>query len=317
MNARIPKSRRITEEAEGGPESWSLEVEGRELRLSNLDKEFYPGTGFTKGDMIDYYAAIAPALLPHLKDRPITLRRFPGGVDHEGWWEKHSPDHRPRWVRTALIESKTRGGEKVRYTMINDLPTLLWAANLAAIELHVSLARARSRMTPTSMVYDLDPGEPADIIDCAEIALIIRDTLEHQGLESFAKVSGSKGVQLYVPLNGRTHYDKTGGYAHELAKVFETQMPDRVVSRMKKSLRGGKVLIDWSQNSRHKTTVAVYSLRAKDEPFVSAPVEWHELERAVDRSDPGSLYFSPRQVAQRVARKGDLFAPVLEIEQKL
>ena len=317
MSLRLAKDRRLTSRAAGGPETWSVEVDGRELRLTHLDKELYPGTGFTKGDMIDYYAAIAPAMLPHLKDRPITLRRFPGGVDGEGWWEKHSPDHRPRWVKTALVESKSRGGEKVRYTTINDLPTLVWVANLAAIELHVSLARARSRKTPTSMVFDLDPGAPADILDCAEIALLIRDTLEHQGLESLVKVSGSKGLQLYVPLNVRTTYDKTGGFAHELAKVFESQMPDRVVSKMKKSLRGGKVLIDWSQNSRHKTTVAVYSLRAKDEPFVSCPVEWRLIERAADRSDPDLLFFTPRQVIDRVAKKGDLFAPVLEIEQKL
>ena len=309
---------RITEGASGGPAKAELEVDGVRLKLTNLDRVLFPDTGFTKRDLIDYYAAVAPAILPHLKDRPLSMRRFPDGVEGESFWEKQCPSYRPEWVRTASVssESSTRG--KVDYCLVNDLPTLLWVANLACIELHVSLARATRRKTPDFMVFDLDPGPPAALLDCAEIAVLVREALSGQGLESFAKVSGSKGIQVYVPLNVRgTTYARTGAFAHALARAFEQEMPDRVVSKMRKDIRGGKVLIDWSQNSEHKTTVAVYSMRAKAEPSVSTPVGWDQVESALDDSDPDQLRFGPEEVVELLAREGDPFADLLESHQRL
>ncbi|MBN8867851.1 MAG: non-homologous end-joining DNA ligase [Solirubrobacterales bacterium] len=308
--------KRITEKIEGRREKAELEVDGRTVKLSNLDRVLYPETGFTKGDLIDYYAAVAPVLLPHLRDRPLTMRRFPEGVDEDGFWEKHCPEHRPEWVKTFTVESESSRGP-VEFCLVNDLPTLIWVANLACVELHISLARARSRSTPTVMVFDLDPGKPADVLDCAEIALLIRDTLAGQDLDCLAKVSGSKGLQVYVPLNTRTGYDSTGEFAHALARTFESEMPDQVVSKMRKNLRHGKVLVDWSQNSRHKTTVAVYSMRARPEPSVSVPIGWDELESALDAGDDRMLRFSPEQTLARVDESGDLFAPVLDQRQNL
>ncbi|MDQ2622325.1 MAG: non-homologous end-joining DNA ligase [Actinomycetota bacterium] len=313
---RLPKGERITDQAKGSAESSLLEVDGRELKLTNLDRVLYPEAGFTKRDLIDYYAAVAPVLIPHLRDRPITMRRFPQGVEDDGFWEKQCPSFRPEWVETAPIESDS-AGRTVDYCLVNDLPTLVWMANLACIELHVSLAEAVTRARPTAVVFDLDPGPPADILDCAEIGLLIHETLASQNLESFAKVSGSKGIQVYVPLNTKTDYESTGGFAQALARAFEQEMPDRVVSNMKKSLRRGKVLIDWSQNSEHKTTVAVYSMRAKATPSVSQPVRWDALRSALDRNSPEELRFGPRRVIESIRAEGDPFGPLLTLEQEL
>lgn len=311
------KKERLTSRVSGGPAKAAIELEGRTVRLTNLDRVLYPETGFTKGDLIDYYAAVAPVLLPHLRGRPLSMRRFPEGVEQDGFWEKQCPDHRPDWVATAAIKSESSARGKVDYCLVNDLPTLVWVANLGCIELHLSLATAKKRKTPDFMVFDLDPGKPADILDCAEIALLIRDTLKGQGLESLAKVSGSKGIQIYVPLNYRVNYDRTGEFAHSLARAFEAEMPDRVVSKMRKKLRKGKVLIDWSQNSEHKTTVAVYSMRARPEPSVSTPIGWKALARACDKSDSSALRFTPKQVANKVTAGKDPFGAVLKEKQKL
>lgn len=311
------KKERLTSQARGTRAKADIEIDGRTLRLTNLDRVLYPETGFTKGDLIDYYAAVAPLMLPHLKDRPLSMRRFPEGVEADGFWEKQCPDHRPGWVKTAAIKSESSDRGVVDYCLVNDLSTLVWIANLGCIEFHLSLARATRRKTPDFMVFDLDPGEPADVLDCAEIALLIHDTLKGQGLESLAKVSGSKGLQIYVPLHYRVNYDRTGGFAHALARAFESEMPDRVVSKMRKSLRKGKILIDWSQNSRHKTTVAVYSLRARPEPSVSTPVSWETVARACEKEDSSLLHFTPRQVLRKLDGTGDPFADVLSRRQKL
>ena len=314
---RLGKASRVSHRAVGGPDKSELEIDGRLLHLTNLDRILYPKTGFSKRDLIDYYAAVAPLLLPHLRNRPLTMRRFPEGVDGEGFWEKQCPDFRPDWVATTPVKSESSARKVVDYCLVNDLPTLIWIANLACVELHVSLATAEHRSRPDSMVFDLDPGKPADLLDCAEIALLAHDTLLGQGLESFAKVSGSKGIQVYVPLNTEVGYTETGEFAHALARAFESEMPDRVVSKMRKSLRGGKVLIDWSQNSEHKTTVSVYSLRARPDPFVSTPVDWKVLEKAVKESDPSSLWFSPEKVISRARRRNDGFKGLLDMTQCL
>ncbi len=313
---RLSRSLRITNGAQGGPDRSTLAVDGREIKLTNLDRVLFPETGFTKRDLIDYYAAVAPVLLPHLRDRPLTMRRFPSGVDEEGFWEKHCPDFRPDWVATAAIESDS-AKRTVEYCLVNDLPTLVWVANLACVELHVSLAKAETRSRPEAMVFDLDPGKPADLLDCAEVALLIHGTLGVQGLDSVPKVSGSKGIQVYVPLNSKASYGETGKFAHALARAFEEEMPDRVVSKMRKDLRPGKVLIDWSQNSEHKTTVAVYSMRATPTPSVSLPVGWESLRSALDDGDAGRLRFGPDPVIRGIRKDGDRFEPVLSLRQKL
>jgi bifunctional non-homologous end joining protein LigD len=293
-----------------------LEVEGRTLRVSNLDKVLYPRTGFSKGDLIDYYARIGSVLLPHLHGRPLTLKRYPDGVEGGHFYEKRCPAHRPDWVTTAPIWSE-RHKKEVDYCLAQDLPTLVWAANLADIELHTSLSLAEDMGRPTMMVFDLDPGEPADIVDCCHVGLLIRGMLERLGLSAYAKTSGSKGLQIYVPLNGEVGYEQTKSFSRSVAETLERQLPDRVVSRMTKSLRPGKVLVDWSQNDDSKTTVCVYSLRARDRPTVSTPVGWDEVERALGDGDPGLLSFDYRAVLERVEDHGDLFAPVLSERQEL
>jgi bifunctional non-homologous end joining protein LigD len=286
----------------------TVEVEGRQLSLSNLDKVLYPGPGFTKGQVIDYYTRVAPALLPHLRGRPLTLKRYPNGVEADYFYEKQCPSHRPEWVATAAIPT---GSKTIDFCLADDLPTLVWLANLADLELHTSLSLAEDIERPTMMVFDLDPGEPAGLGECAEVAVALRDLLEQLSLRSFAKTSGSKGLQVYVPLNGDATYDDTKPLAHAIARHLEGQRSDLVVSSQRKSLRGGKVLIDWSQNDEHKTTVCVYSLRARERPTVSTPLDWDELE------DPGSLVFESGEVLERVEKRGDLFAPVLELRQEL
>jgi bifunctional non-homologous end joining protein LigD len=293
-----------------------VEIGGRRLKLTNLEKVLYPAAGFTKGQVIDYYARIAPVLVPHLSGKPLTLKRYPSGVDSEFFFEKNATKHRPEWVQTAPIWSEGNQRE-INYILANDLATIVWLANLAAIELHPSLSLAEDIESPRTMVFDLDPGPPANIVQCCQVGLWLRDIFEHFKLESFPKTSGSKGLQIYVPLNTKTSYDDTKPFAHALARLLENEHRELVVSDMKKAIRTGKVLVDWSQNDEHKTTISVYSLRARERPTVSTPVTWEEVERALKKKDAGFLVFEAGQVLQRVNKMGDLFAPLLTLKQKL
>jgi bifunctional non-homologous end joining protein LigD len=294
----------------------TVTVSGRALKITNPEKVLYPEAGFTKGDVIAYYRAIAPALLPHLRGRALTMKRYPNGVDEEFFYQKESPKHRPEWVTTVPIWSPGNGRD-INFTVVNSLPTLLWAANLADLELHTSLARAKSPRRPTTMVFDLDPGPPATIVECCEVALMIRERLGRNGLQCFPKTSGSKGLQLYVPLNTPVDYDATKGFARDLARTMEAEHTDLVVSNMRKELRTGRVLMDWSQNDYRKTTVCVYSLRARSHPTVSTPLQWDEVEATTGHRDPERLVFDWAAVLDRVERLGDLFEPVAKLKQKL
>jgi bifunctional non-homologous end joining protein LigD len=293
-----------------------VEIEGRRLKLSNLNKVLYPKTGFTKGDLIDYYARIGPTVLPHLRDRPLTLKRYPDGVEAEYFYEKQCPSHRPDWVETAAIYSR-RNERPIDYCLANDLPTLVWLANLADIELHTSLSPADAIDRPTMMVFDLDPGAPADIVQCCQVGVWLRDLFDQLGLETVPKTSGSKGLQVYVPLNVEVGYHDTKPFSKAVAELLQKQHGDLVVSRQTKELRPGKVLVDWSQNDQHKTTVNVYSVRAKERPTVSTPVTWDEVQACLDSADAGMLVFDTDQVLHRVDDQGDLFAPVLAVQQEL
>jgi bifunctional non-homologous end joining protein LigD len=296
-----------------------VEVDGRELKLTNLDKVLYPEADFTKGEVIDYYAKVADAMVPHLAGRALTLRRFPEGVDDTdaAFFEKRCPKHRPEWVQTTRVLAGPHSGY-IDYCVCDDLPTLIWMAQLAAIELHPSLSLGSKHEQPTVLAFDLDPGPPAGILDCSRVALRLREVLDHVGIECFAKTSGSKGMQLYVPLNTPTSYEETRPFAQALAKLLAKQTPDEVIAKMgKKTLRKGKVLIDWYQNNERKTTIAVYSLRARERPTVSTPVSWEEVEHALDNEDAASLAFEAAEVLDRIERHGDLFAPVLELKQAL
>jgi bifunctional non-homologous end joining protein LigD len=298
-----------------GGQATQTTIEGRELKLSNLDKVLYPKARFTKGDVIAYYAQIAPVLLGHLAERPLTVTRWPDGVQAKSFFQKQAPAHRPEWVCTATVPSERK---PIDYTLADDLPTLVWLANLAAIELHVPLARAGAIERPTALVFDLDPGAPAGIVECCHVGLQLQGMFEHLGLQSYAKTSGSKGLQVYVPLNSAdATYERTKPFAKAVAELLEGAEPDVVVSRMTKARRTGKVLIDWSQNDAKKTTVCVYSLRATERPTVSTPVEWDEVRATRDSGEPASLAFEAAQVLERVAERGDLFAPVLSLVQEL
>ena len=292
-----------------------IDVAGTRMTVSNLDKVLYPAVGFTKGQVIDYYTRIARDLLPHLKNRPITLKRYPDGVTGFFFYEKQCPAHRPKWVKTATVP-RGRGGN-IHYCMMNDLPALVWAANLADLELHTFLHNAPAISRPTAIAFDLDPGPPADIVQCCQVGLWVKTLFDGLGLKSFPKTSGSKGLQVYVPLNTPVSYEQTKPFAHAVAQVLESQFPDLVVSKMLKSLRVGKVLVDWSQNDEHKTTVNVYSLRAKERPTVSTPVTWEEVETTLKKKKPELLTFDSEAVLKRVEQLGDLFAPVLQLKQKL
>jgi bifunctional non-homologous end joining protein LigD len=293
-----------------------VEVQGRKLSLTNLDKVLYPATGFTKGQVVDYYVRIAPYLVPHLAGRPLTMKRYPGGVEQEYFFEKNAPMHRPDWVKTAPVWSE--GNKRtVNYLLANDLPTLAWVANLASIELHPSLSLSTDISTPTMIVFDLDPGPPANIIQCAQVGLWVREIFAHFGLQSFPKTSGSKGLQIYVPLNTKTTYEQTKSFAHALARLLEQEHPDLVVSDMKKAVRTNRVFVDWSQNDQHKTTISVYSLRAREHPTVSTPVTWDEVEQALKKKDAGRLVFEAKDVLARVEKMGDLFEAVHKLKQKL
>jgi bifunctional non-homologous end joining protein LigD len=292
-------------------------IGNKRLKLSNLDKVLYPKAGFTKAQVIDYYLRVSETLLPHLRDRPLTLKRYPNGVDQPYFYEKNCPSHRPSWVRTADVYSESNH-RTMQFCLVNDVATLIWAANLADLELHVPLAKAPAMDRPTQIVFDLDPGEPANLVQCCEVGLLLRGMFGSLGLASFAKTSGSKGLQIYVPLNQpKITYDDTKPFARAVAELLEREKRDLIVSNMKKSLRTGKVLVDWSQNDPHKTTVCVYSLRAKDHPTVSTPLTWEEVATCAEDRDPERLTFDPEAALARIKRHGDLFAPLLELKQSL
>jgi len=299
------------------PGKQHVEVDGRKLTISNVEKVYYPTSGYTKGEVLSFYSAIADTILPHLRDRPLTLKRYPEGIAGEHFYEKNAPKHKPDWVKTFAVP-RSEGGSAIHYVLCNDRATLTWVTNLGDIEKHVLLARSPELNQPTSIVFDLDPGEPADIIDCGWVALHLREVFAAWGLESFVKVSGSKGLHLSVPLNGEATYEMTQPFAKTVAELVAHQMPKGVVSDMAKTLRTGKVLIDWSQNSDFKTTVCVYAMRAKgDQPFISMPVAWDELARAVQRRDAKRLAFTAEAAVKRTGKLGDLFEPVLKLKQEL
>jgi bifunctional non-homologous end joining protein LigD len=301
------------------PEKVAVDVHGRTLTLSNLDKVLYPETGFTKGEVLDYYTRIAPVLMPHVADRPLTLKRYPDGVDGKFFFEKNAPSHTPDWVRTVQLPSpgSTKNRDTIDYVVVTDLPTLVWAANLATLELHVPMWRVGPRGAPRNpdlLVLDLDPGPPATVVECCRVAELVRDALAENGLAGYPKTSGSKGLQLYVPLDAKSPWEKVHTYARQLAQRLESEAPALVVWNMKKELRVGKVLVDWSQNNAAKTTVAAYSLRARPAPTVSTPVTWDEVEAC---TRPEDLRFTSADVLSRVQELGDLFAPCLDGGQHL
>ncbi len=298
------------------PEKAELVVEGKKLSVSNLDKVLYPKVGFTKGQVIDYYIRIAPVLLPHLEDRPLTMKRYPNGVDAEFFYEKNCPTHRPKWVKTAKVWSEGNN-RMMDYCLAQDLPTLVWAANLADLELHTSLAKKKDVSRPTMMVFDLDPGAPADIVQCCRVGLWLRDLLSERRLKSFAKTSGSKGLQVYVPLNTPVTFDQTKDLSRALAQHLERKHGNLATSNMSKSVRKGKVFVDWSQNDEHKTTICVYSLRAREEPTVSTPVTWDEVANCLKKKKADLLKFRSDKVLARVEKTRDLFEPVEKLKQKL
>lgn len=292
-----------------------LEINGKKIGVSNLDKIFYPGTGFTKGQMIEYYINISKVMLPHLRNRPLSFKRYPDGVEGFFFYEKQAPASKPESVKTADVPRSD--GTIINYCLINDLKALVWAANLANIEFHTFLHTAPAITRPKALAFDLDPGPPANALLCGQVALALKKIFESLGLRSFPKTSGSKGMQVYVPLNTPATYENTKEFAHTVARLLERQMPDVVVSKMNKSLRAGKVFVDWSQNDEHKTTVNVYSLRAKEFPTVSTPLTWDEVKKAVTKKDLNLLTFQATDVLKRVKKVGDLFSPVLTLKQKL
>jgi bifunctional non-homologous end joining protein LigD len=299
-------------------ERTNVEVDGRRLSLSNLTKVLYPETGFTKGEVIDYYARIAPVLLPHLAGRAVTRKRYPNGVEGQAFFEKNAPSHTPEWIRTVNLPTpgSTKDRETIDFVMVEELPTLVWLANLAALELHVPQWTVGPRGAVRDadlLVLDLDPGPPATIVECCEVACWLRAALADDGLEAWAKTSGSKGMQLYVPVSP-VPWERTHDYAKRLAQRLEAEHPERVVHRMTKALRPGKVLIDWSQNNGGKTTVAPYSLRARPLHTVSTPVSWEEIEGC---RAPEDLRFLAPEVLDRVEESGDLLAPLLTTRQRL
>jgi len=295
--------------------STRVRIGRRVLTLSNLDKVLYPDTGFTKAQLIDYYMRIAPVLVPYLRGRALTLKRYPNGVDRPFFYEKRCPPFKPAWMPTVTVEIEE--DEPIVGCVINDLPGLIWVANLASIELHVLLSRASTPNRPTAIAFDLDPGEPADILDCIRVGVVLRQLLKQLGLECFPKTSGGKGLHVYLPLNTAATFEQTRSFAQAVARLLESRDPQHVTSNMRKSLREGRIFVDWSQNVRHKTTVCVYSLRARPLPSVSTPCTWDQLEQALESGRASDLVFSPDKVLQRVERQGDLFSPVLKLKQKL
>jgi len=295
----------------------SVKIGKTQVNLSNLEKVLYPEVGFTKGQVIEYYLKMSSVIVPQVKNRPLTLKRYPNGVDGMMFYEKRCPPHAPSWIKQVTVTSRRQDG-KLSYCVIDSPASLVWVANLASLELHTLLFTGDNLYRPTWMVFDLDPGPPATVLECIPIAIKMRDMLRKLGLESFVKVSGSKGLHMWVPLNRKEiTFDQTKSFSHAIAQIMERENPDLVTSNMKKELRKGKIFIDWSQNDEHKTTVSVYSLRAKNEPTVSTPVEWDELLAAQKKKDANRLKFLAPAVIKRVDKIGDLFAPVLKLKQKL
>ncbi|HEY3191597.1 MAG TPA: non-homologous end-joining DNA ligase [Solirubrobacterales bacterium] len=286
--------------------------------MTNLDKVLYPKTKTTKAEVIDYYARVADAMLPHLRGRPLTLRRFPEGVGNPGasFFEKNCPKHRPEWVKTTPIYVDRRAGE-IDFCLCENLATLTWMAQLAALELHPSLSKASHMEQPTVLAFDLDPGAPAGLVECCKVALRVRAIFSAFDLDCFPKVSGGKGLQVYIPLNTKVTYERTSPFAKAVAQLLEKQTPRDVVSKMAKAERRGKVFVDWSQNHQKKTTIAVYSLRARDLPTASIPLHWREVERAAKSGKAENLRFEIPDAIKRVDREGDVFEPVLKLRQKL
>jgi len=293
-----------------------LKVAGMELELSNLDKVLYPAVGFTKGEVIDYYLEVGPYILPHLKDRALTMKRFPNGVKAEYFYEKRCPVYRPEWLPTSHVEGEGHQ-QIVDYCMINSLPALIWVSNLASLELHTLLFRGKALNRPTMLVFDLDPGEGADIFAAAEAAFWLKAALAEASLTSFIKTSGKKGLHLQVPLNTPVTFEETKNFARGLALRLEQEHPEAITSNMRKITRVGKIFVDWSQNDHHKTTVCVYSLRADEHPTVSTPVTWEELQAAEKKKDLARLTFEAGDIKARLERQGDLFAPLLTLKQRL
>jgi bifunctional non-homologous end joining protein LigD len=297
--------------------SLSVKIGNKKLALSNIDKVLYPETGFTKGQVIDFYSRVASYILPHIENRPITLKRYPNGIKAEHFYEKNAPSFTPAWIKTYPIQRSSRES-MINYILINDLPTLVWSANLANLEIHPFLAKAPEISVPTMVVFDLDPGDGASLVQACEVAFLLRDLLNRLALDSLLKVSGSKGIHVHVPLNTPVTYDMTQAFAQSVAQYLAREHPRLIVSEMAKIKRSGKVFIDWSQNSQHKSTVAVYSLRAKAErPFVAMPVSWDELETVLDKNDASNLFFEPEAALKRLKKIGDLFAPSLRLKQTL
>jgi bifunctional non-homologous end joining protein LigD len=294
----------------------AAEVAGKRLSLSNLEKDLYPAYGFTKAHILEYYRRISTFILPHLKDRALTLKRYPEGVEKEFFFEKRCPSHRPSWVKTAEIPQDD--GERMTVCLVDDLNTLMWVANLASLELHVPLARTDSPETPDSMVFDLDPGDQADILDCARVALILRDLLSPLRLASYAKTSGKKGLHVYVPLNRKeTTFEETKKFSKTVAEVMQRNYPDLVTAKMAKEQRKKKVFINWSQNDSSKTMICVYSLRAREKPTVSFPLVWKDLENLAGQGDPEKLRIMHTEAVSKAEAMGDLFREVLVKKQKL
>lgn len=293
-----------------------VEVAGKRLFLSNLEKDLYPSYGFTKAHILEYYRRIAKFILPHLKDRALTLKRYPEGVEKDFFFEKRCPSHRPQWAKTAVV--RRDDGERMTVCLVNDLETLMWVENLASIELHVPLARAGSPETPDSMVFDLDPGDRADVLDCARVALMLRDLLSRARLASYVKTSGKKGLHLYVPLNRKdTTFEDTKRFSKAVAMMMRKNRPDLVTEKMAKEYRRGKVFINWSQNDPSKTMVCVYSLRALEKPTVSFPLSWRELEDSARKGEKEKLQVVHSEAVSRAEKRGDLFREVIVKEQRL
>src|SRR3954454_7674807 len=293
-----------------------IDVGGRRLAIGHLDRVVFPQAGTTKGELLDYYVRIADAMLAHLRHRPLHMHRYPEGVEGPRFWQKGCPEGRPAWVATVPVWSRDKGAA-IEFCVVDELATLVWAVNIGSLELHTSLHTRADLHRPTAIAFDLDPGPGAGLLECAEVALRVRAVLGDLGLDGRPKTSGGKGLQVYVPLDGRAAYAQTKPVARTLAEVLEAQTPERVVSRMARSLRTGKVLVDWSQNTEHKSMVCAYSVRAKERPTVSTPLRWDEVEAAVDRDDAGALVFEMGAVLERVAEHGDLFAPVRTQRQPL
>lgn len=292
----------------------TVKINGKHLQLTNLQKVYYPKTGLTKAGVIDYYRQVAVCILPHLKDRPLTLKRYPDGVDEDFFYQKECPSHKPEWLKTS---HEMNGTEGPNFCLVNNLPDLVWVANTAAIEMHPLLSRADDLNKPTSIVFDLDPGQGMNILDCAKVALKMKNFFDQLDMKCFPKTSGSKGMHLWVPLNTDVTFDDTKTFARQVARTFEKKFPDLIISKMTKSLRKNKIFIDWSQNDSHKTTVCVYSLRAKETPTVSTPLKWKEVKHAADSGNSQNLAFEKNQVIERINKFGDIFKPVLDLKQKL